>query len=51
MRTIQSPAAYGGGTTSWYNPSVQEYFYDTGDALDPAPGTTVVSKNGLLDLP
>ncbi len=41
----------GGGTTTWYNPSVHEYFYDTGDATDPAPGTTVVSKNGVIVLP
>lgn len=45
----QSPS--GGGTTSWYNQSVHEYFWDTGAAWDPLQGDQPVSKNGVIDLP
>ncbi len=45
----QSPG--GGGTDTWYNPSVHEFFYDTGDAWDPPLGSEPVSKNGVIDVP
>jgi len=45
----QSPD--GGGTTSWWNQSVHEYFYDTGEAWAPPLGSEPVSKNGVIDLP
>jgi murein DD-endopeptidase MepM/ murein hydrolase activator NlpD len=41
----------GGGTQSWYNPSVAEYFYDSGEPWDPPLGAEPVSRNGELDLP
>jgi len=48
-RDAKSPS--GGGTDTWYNPSVQDYFYDTGAAWDPPLGAEPVSKNGVIDLP
>ncbi len=40
-----------GGSSSWYNPSVHDYFYDRGFAYDPSPGTTVTSGNGVSNQP
>lgn len=34
-----------------YRPSVPDVFHDIGMAFDPVAGTTVVSQNGVLDLP
>lgn len=34
-----------------YRPSVPGVFHDIGEPFDPAPGTTVMSRNGVLDLP
>jgi murein DD-endopeptidase MepM/ murein hydrolase activator NlpD len=36
----------GGGTSDWYNASVRDFFWDRGDAWDPAPGETASSRNG-----
>jgi hypothetical protein len=41
----------GGGTESWYNPSVDEVFYDTGEPWDPPLGAQPVSRNSELALP
>lgn len=41
----------GGGGDTFYNPSIQEHFHDTGAAWDPPAGVDVTSKNGVLDLP
>jgi murein DD-endopeptidase MepM/ murein hydrolase activator NlpD len=41
----------GGGTSYQYNKSVEDFFHDTGEATDPGPGDTPVSKNGVLDIP
>ncbi|HLU64824.1 MAG TPA: peptidoglycan DD-metalloendopeptidase family protein [Kofleriaceae bacterium] len=34
-----------------YRPSVPGEFHDIGEPFDPVPGTTVVSQNGVLDMP
>lgn len=38
-------------TNESYRPSVPGVFHDIGEPFDPAPGTSVVSQNGVLDLP
>lgn len=35
----------GGGTESWWNQSVHEFFHDTGEPLDPPEDTSPVSAN------
>lgn len=40
-----------GGTTSWYNPSVQEYYWDTDKPYDPPYGASPVSANGTSSQP
>lgn len=45
----ESPS--GGGTSYQYNTSVEDFFHDTGEPIDPGPGDTPVSKNGVLDIP
>jgi murein DD-endopeptidase MepM/ murein hydrolase activator NlpD len=40
-----------GGGEDWYQPSVEDEFHDIGEPFDPAPGTTVTSQNGALELP
>jgi murein DD-endopeptidase MepM/ murein hydrolase activator NlpD len=47
---IQLSPSNGGGS-GFYNPSIHDYFYDVGFAWDPAPGTTVTSKNGVSTQP
>ena len=41
----------GGGTESWWNQSVDEFFYDTGEPYAPPYNAELVSQNGALDLP
>ena len=36
----------GGGSTGWYNESIHDFFWDSGTASDPAPGTAQSSRNG-----
>ena len=45
----RSPA--GGGGTGWYNESIHDYFWDRGDAWDPAPGMMASSRNGAGGTP
>jgi murein DD-endopeptidase MepM/ murein hydrolase activator NlpD len=40
----RSPTA--GGTTGWYNESIHDFFWDRGDAWDPAAGEKASSRNG-----
>lgn len=40
-----------GGGTGFYNPSINDVFYDTGVGVDPVPGTVVTSKNGVSTQP
>lgn len=40
-----------GGTASWYNPSVHEYFWDTDEPYDPPLGAEPVSANGTSTQP
>jgi murein DD-endopeptidase MepM/ murein hydrolase activator NlpD len=35
------------GGTGWYNPTIHDYFYDTGSAWDPPAGAWAVSKNAI----
>lgn len=49
LQIQQSPS--GGGTSSWYNPSVHEYFWDTDVAYDPPLGAEPVSANGTSSQP
>jgi murein DD-endopeptidase MepM/ murein hydrolase activator NlpD len=41
----------GGGSDFQYNQSVQDFFHDSGEPVDPPAGVTLTSKNGLLDIP
>jgi murein DD-endopeptidase MepM/ murein hydrolase activator NlpD len=45
----ESPS--GGGSDFQYNQSVQDFFHDSGEAVDPPAGVTLTSKNGVLDIP
>jgi len=47
---IQLSPSNGGGT-GFYNPSIHDVFYDTGTAVDPAPGALVTSQNGVSNQP
>ncbi|HUS63255.1 MAG TPA: peptidoglycan DD-metalloendopeptidase family protein [Kofleriaceae bacterium] len=46
----QSPSG-GGSADRPYNQSVQDFFHDSGEPLDPPAGVTLTSKNGLVDIP